>query len=35
MLLETMVDRGWWLIVVGAKSFSIFLSGKGSVEPHP
>jgi hypothetical protein len=32
MLLETMVDRGWWLIVVGAKSLSIFCTFKKSAQ---
>ena len=32
MLLETMVDVGWWLMIIGAKSFSIFCTFKKSAQ---
>jgi hypothetical protein len=34
MLLETMVDVGLGLIIVGAKSFSIFCTFKKSAQNH-
>jgi hypothetical protein len=34
MLLETMVDVGWWLMIIGAKSLSIFCTFKKSAQNH-